>query len=249
MLNLFIGYSSLLEVNSLNTKISYVFQNRDLLKLALTHKSYANEQGGPKASHNERLEFLGDAILGAAIADLLYDRLPQAAEGMLSRIRAQLVRAETLAAIARDLDLGPILLLGKGELATGGQTKDSILSSALEALIGAIYMDTGFIAAKSAVLEYFTDRLDAACIAENRSDYKTMLQELAQNLYRRSPEYLVVDELGPDHEKIFEVKVSILGKERFGKGKNKKEAEQNAAKFLIDHLQTETLRHGAEKQI
>ena len=101
MLNLFIGYSSLPLVNSLNSNISYVFQNPELRRLALTHKSFANEQGGPKASHNERLEFLGDAILGAAIADLLYDRLPQAAEGMLSRIRAQLVRAETLAAIAR----------------------------------------------------------------------------------------------------------------------------------------------------
>ena len=226
-------------MTTLTTIISYAFCDSALLRLALTHKSFANESATNKTNHNERLEFLGDAILGAAIAGLLCEKLPQAPEGMLSRIRAQLVRAETLAEIAKKVQLGEAILLGKGELATGGKDKDSILSSGLEALIGAIYLDSDFDTVRKIVEQLFMDRLEAVCVAENRSDYKTMLQEIAQNAYRRSPEYAVVDEVGPDHDKIFEVKVSIGGQSRYGKGRNKKEAEQNAARFMIDYLATE----------
>lgn len=233
-------------MTSLEAKIPYVFKDSELLQRALRHKSHANEERGRTAAltdaqqteqHNERLEFLGDSVLGLVISDLLSEKFPRANEGILSRMRAQLVRAETLALQARRLELGTHLYLGKGELATGGAEKESILSSAYEALIGALYLDGGFAAVFALVSAHFTAAIDALVAGELAGrDAKTSLQEFAQARFKVSPVYQVVGEAGPDHEKTFEVKVRVGEAERYGKGRNKKEAEQHAAGFLLDHL-------------
>lgn len=227
----------------LESKLHYHFKDPAILQLALSHKSHANEgrkKGLSKDEfvtlHNERLEFLGDSVLGLVITDLLGEKFPLANEGKLSKMRSSLVKEETLARLARELKLGEHLLLGKGEEGTQGRDKDSILSSTYEAILGAIYLDGGFSAAFEAGRRHFETLIESASDFSAHHDTKTMLQELSQSRFRKSPSYKVVSEAGPDHEKEFEVMVSVGEYERYGKGRNKKEAEQAAARYLYDHL-------------
>lgn len=229
--------------DSLEAKLFYQFKDPEILRLALRHKSHANEarrQGVSKedfvALHNERLEFLGDAVLGLVMSDLLSEKFSQVDEGRLSKMRSLLVKEETLARVARSISLGEHLLLGKGEETTQGRNKESILSSGYEAILGAIYLDGGLPAVFTSMRQHFAVLLDEVALLSRLSDTKTQLQEISQARFRRSPSYEVVAEEGPDHEKIFEVKVSVDSFTRFGKGRNKKEAEQNAARFLVEAL-------------
>jgi ribonuclease-3 len=216
-------------------KTGYEFRNSRLLKTALTHSSYASEHGKSYMSNNERLEFIGDAFLDAIVGMKLYDIMSDVHEGELSKTRANVVCERSLAEIARDIGLGEWLMLGRGEDASGGRNKDSILADALEAVIGAVIIDGGYDAGRRLVLGLFADHIRLAVRGELYSDYKTMLQEKLQKKYHTvSIEYEIVGESGPDHDKTFTVEVSVRGRVLGrGSGRNKKEAEQAAAKDVI----------------
>ena len=205
--------------------------------IALTHKSYCNEHRDEDCLDNERLEFLGDAVVDLAISHRLMERFPNASEGELSKLRALIVNEEALAKIARKIGLGDLLLLGRGEELTGGREKSSVLADALEAVMGAIYRSGGMTRIMELVDRFFTDILDGVADGRAGQDYKTMLQEDVQNRLRVSPRYRVVNESGPDHEKIFEVEVTI-GADIFARssGRSKKEAEQAAAQKTLAML-------------
>lgn len=195
-----------LKVNSINRqrllhRLGYEFRNQALFDLALTHRSCG-------ATNNERLEFLGDSILNFVVGEWLFDRFPEAKEGELSRLRAQMVKGETLAEIAREFDLGPCLNLGEGEMKSGGFRRDSILADAVEALIGAIHRDSGMPEAKERVLAWYQTRLDSLELATNRKDPKTELQEFLQSKKEALPEYDVVDIGGEAHSQLFTVRCS-----------------------------------------
>lgn len=211
--------------------------DRPLALIALTHKSYCNEHRDEECLDNERLEFLGDAVVDLAISHRLMERFPNASEGELSKLRALIVNEEALAKIARKIGLGDLLLLGRGEELTGGRDKSSVLADALEAVMGAIYRSGGMTRIMELVDRFFTDILDGVAEGRAGQDYKTMLQEDVQNRLRVSPRYRVVNESGPDHEKIFEVEVTI-GTEIFARssGRSKKEAEQAAAQKTLAML-------------
>jgi ribonuclease III len=202
---------------------------------ALTHKSYCNEHRADLTVDNERLEFLGDAVVDLAVSHRLMERFPSADEGELSKLRALIVNEDALARVARELRVGELLRMGRGEELTGGRDKSSVLADALEAVIAAVYLTQGLPAVMAVVDRHFADAL--AGVAEGRSgdDYKTRLQELMQSQGRASPRYRVVAEEGPDHAKTFEVEVSVGG-ELFGRatGRNKKEAEQAAARKTLE---------------
>lgn len=215
-------------------KLDYIFSNPALFRQALAHKSAG-------AENNERLEFLGDAILNWMIAEAVYHKFPRASEGEMSRLRAQLVRQESLADIARQLQLGEQLILGSGELKSGGHRRDSILADALEALIAAIYQDSQSMeSCRRVVLGWFADKLDKLSLVEESRDHKTQLQELLQARGLALPSYDVVDETGPDNERLFKVKcqVSALQQQAVAAGSSKKQAEQKAAALVLDKVQT-----------
>jgi ribonuclease-3 len=198
-----------------------------LLELALTHRSYAYEHGGLPT--NERLEFLGDAVLGVIITEALYTRHPELPEGQLAKLRAAIVNSRALASLARELGIGAYLKLGRGEEISGGRDKSSILADAVEAVIGAFYLDRGTEPTRELVLRLFTDLLDDAASLGAGLDWKTSLQELAASRQLGIPEYTVL-ESGPDHEKWFEATAVLAGEGvGEGRGRSKKEAEQNAA--------------------
>jgi ribonuclease-3 len=203
------------------------FRNRALCELALMHRSYAFEQG--LNVNNERLEFLGDAVLGMVVTDLAFREFPEMSEGELAKLRAAIVNMGALAEVARDLGLGRFVLLGKGEETSGGRDKASILADALEALLGAIYLDRGLETARRLIERLFRPRMIAYVRGEGERDYKTILQELASAELRTLPEYRI-SERGPDHEKEFTATVYLGGTAwGTGVGRSKKEAEQQAA--------------------
>lgn len=205
-----------------------------LLELALIHRSWAFEQG--RHDNNERLEFLGDAVLGLVVTDEVYARHPDEPEGRLAKLRAAAVKTDSLAEVARGIDLGAFLRLGRGEAASGGSGKDSILADGLEAVIGAIYLDQGIDAARMIVRRLMASRLDALADVTAALDFKTSLQELAAAEFATVPRYRVTDE-GPDHEKTFTATVAIDGRAYgVGIGKSKKQAEQHAAEQAWRHL-------------
>jgi ribonuclease III len=208
--------------------LGYHFTDGELLEQALRHASYCNE-AGKKQQDNQRLEFLGDAVLSLCVSQRLMARFPTAHEGDLSVTRAQVVSEEGLSEVARTLGFGKWLLLGKGEEKSGGRGKAKILADAFEALIAAVYLDGGFQAANDLVERLLTERINAAEI-KNFYDFKTRLQETSQARLRATPTYRVVQELGPDHDKRFVVAVTI-GSDEWARavGKSKKEAEQMAA--------------------
>ncbi len=224
----------------LETALGYRFAERELLRVALTHRSFANEQGGD-APDNERLEFLGDAVLDLIVGHLLMNLCPDLAEGELSVTRSRVVSEAGLAEVARDLDLGRWLLLGKGEARSGGREKASILSGSFEALMAAVYLDGGFGAAWSLASRFFARRLESLDL-ETSGDFKTRLQEVVQAAHRATPTYSVVGESGPDHDKTFEVAVRVGDKELArGRGKSKKAAEQRAAAAALALVEASAL--------
>ena len=229
-----------MKLEELEEKLGYHFQDRRLLEQALCHSSYANERHMDRLLNNERLEFLGDAVLELATSEYLYLNYPQMPEGEATRTRASIVCEQTLALCARDLGLGAWLRLGKGEELTGGRERDSITSDAMEALIGAIYLDGGFANAKEFIHRFVLNDL------EHRKlffDSKTILQEIVQAHFREHIQYELVNEEGPDHNKSFEVAVYI-GRDCLGtgKGRTKKAAEQEAAYRSILKLHQENIK-------
>lgn len=226
----------------LEAKLFHSFQNVALLELALSHKSQANElrhkveQGG-EVLHNERLEFLGDAVLQLCVSQLLWNQYPDCDEGRLSKLRSALVNETALADLARDIGLGPHLRLGRGEQSSGGRNKNSILASTYEALLGAVYLDAGFESTLKAVRQHFGTRISTADAFLASQDFKSVLQEKVQEDFRRAPTYKVVSESGPDHDKLFDISVSIGELSASGQGRSKKEAEQAAARALLSILE------------
>lgn len=214
-------------------RLGYEFGETALLDQALTHRSAGNP-------HNERLEFLGDAILGLVVAEALFQRFPDTDEGALSRLRARLVRKSSLAELGRELELGSYLLLGAGELRSGGQSRDSTLADALEALIGAVYLDGGHRPACELVLRLLRARLDALELGQAEKDPKTRLQELLQAQGRGLPEYEVLRVSGDPHAQEFRVacRVSEPARESRGRGTSRRRAEQAAAQQMLRELQT-----------
>lgn len=215
----------------------YSFKNQELLYQAIRHPSYVYEKDNPRVSDNQRLEFLGDAVINLAISNLLMESFPEMKEGDLSKYRASLVSENGLSCIALELELGDYLLLGKGEERTDGRKKLSILSDALEALIGAIYLDGGFTEALRVIAKLFSSLLESISHGKSVNDFKTDLQEYSQEAFQSTPQYRLEKETGPDHNKTFYAEVylkgDLMGK---GKGKSKKEAEQNAAKEALTCL-------------
>jgi ribonuclease-3 len=219
----------------LQQRISYTFREAVLLERALTHKSFANENR--LAEHNERMEFLGDAVLGLVVSELLMAARPRASEGDLSRLRAGLVSEQSLSAVARAIDLGSFLRLGRGEEQTGGRNKDSLLADALEALVASVYLDGGINEAAQFVRRHFAERFSLLHAAGGMSDFKTMLQEICQERLKVLPEYRITAEAGPDHEKRFTIELTVRGEPvGRGTGRSKKEAEQMAAKEALERL-------------
>ena len=224
--------------DDLATVLDYSFNNRGLLYQALRHPSYVYEQGDPGIPDNQRLEFLGDAVVNLAISNLLMDSFPEMKEGDLSKYRASLVSENGLSCIARELKLGDYLLLGKGEERTNGREKLSILTDALEALMGAIYIDGGFTNALRVITRLFGPLLNRTGFGTSMEDFKTVLQEYSQDALQLTPEYRLERETGPDHNKTFYVAVYLKGNlTGKGRGKSKKEAEQNAAKEALACLE------------
>jgi ribonuclease-3 len=218
---------------ALQKELGYQFTDPALLLRAHTHVSHEWDNG---VGHNEVLEFLGDAVLDLAVSDLLMRRYPARSEGDLSKMRAALVNTTVLAEKAALLGLGPLLRMGKGEERSGGRTKPSILAGAFEALLGAVYQDGGFEAARRLVERYFADDVEEKELG--RQDYKTRLQEISQMLFHAPPSYRVIAESGPDHDKRFVTEIAVGGKVLGkGEGKTKKQAEQQAAKKALGELQ------------
>jgi ribonuclease-3 len=217
-------------------RLGYCFRTPRLLEAALTHKSYLNEAPDPSRQDNERLEFLGDAVLDLVISELFLSRFPEAPEGDLSKLKAKTVSEAALSHVARRLDLGNSLVLGRGEDLTGGRDKPSLLADALEAVIAAVYLDGGLAAARHVVFTTFADLFDNLSRPEV-ADHKTELQEICQRDFSVLPVYRVLRESGPDHHKQFEVELSIRGEiYGVGTGRSKKEAEQQAARHALDRL-------------
>lgn len=218
-------------LSALENKIGHEFKKQSLLRQAVTHRSYANENrnSGP---FNERLEFLGDAVLSLISADFLYNKFPSMAEGDLTKLRSSLVCTASLSEYARRLSLGDFLMLGKGELATGGKERDSNLENAFEAVIAAVYLDGGLEEARKFVLRFLDDSVETHHISFK--DYKTKLQEIVQESHEETLNYVVTNVSGPDHNKRYEIEVhlnsNVIGK---GTGRSKKQAEQEAAKQAL----------------
>ena len=221
--------------SALSKKLGYVFRQPQLLQRALTHRSYAPE-------HNERMEFLGDSILGCVIAKYLYRRYPQLSEGELSRLRSNLVREETLATLAQQLDLGGHLRLGEGELKSGGFRRPSILADALEALFGAILLDSGFSEAEQAVLNLYVPYLETVDVQTQDKDAKTLLQEYLQGKRIPLPIYTIIAMQGEAHEQSFQVECAIpsLKISACGTGTSRRNAEQQAAQAAYQQLPATT---------
>jgi ribonuclease-3 len=220
------------QLDLLQKHLGYSFKDPALLLRCLTHVSYERKKN---EGHNEVLEFLGDAVLDLAVSDLLMQRNPDKSEGDLSRMRAALVNAFVLAEKATLLELGVFLRIGKGEERSGGRTKPSILAGAFEALLGGVYQDGGYQAARAVVERYFAADVTTKTLGQH--DYKTRLQEISQMLFRAPPVYRVVSETGPDHEKVFITEIAVGGKVLGkGEGRSKKQSEQHAARKALDAL-------------
>ena len=229
--------SILINWEKLQQNIKVAFRDQSLLQQAFTHSSHTNENPDELSCDNERLEFLGDALLSFIIADNLYQECPDTDEGKLTEIRVSLIREETLAQIASELKLGDYLYLGKGEASTGGRQRQTNLADTLEALIGAIFLDQGLDAARNFILNRFKSHLEKTKLGHLPSNYKSQLQEYTQSEYKQLPTYHLVEETGPDHDKTFTVSVliedKILGK---GSGKSKKIAEMEAARAAMEKI-------------
>ncbi len=230
-------------LSRLQESLGHTFQDPGLLVIALTHKSFTNENPELQRENNERLEFLGDSVLSLIIGNHLYRRHPELNEGALSKIRAHLVQVTSLAAVARKIGLGEFLFLGKGEEGTDGREKMSLLSDALEALIAGVYLDGGLRAATRVVLAHYRDLITAALERKDPSDYKTALQELCQERFGVLPEYTLSRSTGPDHQRVFVMELSVKGDVLgTGSGRSKKEAQQEAARQVLESFRKKKSR-------
>ncbi|MBP6125163.1 MAG: ribonuclease III [Leptotrichiaceae bacterium] len=219
-------------------KISYKFRNEEYLKEALTHRSYSNENNRDKQFDNEKLEFLGDAVVNLIVTEYIYNLGEGKKEGELAKLKSQIISEPVFSSIASDLKLGNYLYLSNGEIMSGGRNRKSILGDAFEALIGAIFKDSDYYTTKEIAMKYLMEKIENINDIEGTGDYKTILQELLQGEYRKMPEYELIRTAGPDHDKIFEISVKlndkIIGN---GSGKSKKEAEKNAAKEALKFVE------------
>ncbi len=222
------------DLKNLQQTLGYRFGKIDLLDNALIHSSFVNENPALSCKDNERLEFLGDAVIGLCLSDLLVRHFPDYAEGQLSKLRAYVVNEQSLAGLARELSIGHYLLLGRGEEGSGGRTKASILSNAFEAVTAAIYLDCGFEKTCEFLENVFEPLVEEGIKSVIYRDYKTALQEICQSRFKETPKYTLIDETGPDHDKVFEISLNIAGMiTTTGTGKSKKEAEQQAARRAL----------------
>ena len=225
-------------LRELEERLPYRFRDISRLDSALTHRSFVNENPSLACRDNERLEFLGDAVLGLCISDMLIAEFPDYTEGQLSKIRASMVNEQPLAELARKFRIGEYLRLGKGEEGSGGREKNSLLANTFEALIAAIYLDGGLDETMLFLRKLFAPLIKEGTQEFLYRDYKTALQEMAQVRFKESPQYALTGEYGPDHEKTFEMKLTIGDIiATVGVGKTKKEAEQQAAKKALEQLQ------------
>ncbi len=205
------------------------FRKIDLLNLAFSHRSFANENPGV-SDNNEKLEFLGDSVLGLVVAEYLFRTLPDRAEGEMARIKSFVVSEDSLVLIAKSLKVDNFILIGKGEEYSGGRSKKAILADCMEAIIGAYFLDSGFPPSRRFILRLLVPEIDKVLEDRHKKDYKTLLQELVQKKHKSYPRYNLVEKTGPDHDRTFWIEVKINGRSYGpGKGKNKKEAEQSAA--------------------
>lgn len=205
------------------------FRNQRFLNLAFSHRSFANE-AGKSIDNNEKLEFLGDSVLGLVVCEYLYTEFPDKNEGDMARIKSFVVSEGTLEIVAKNLKIDNYILIGKGEEYSGGRSKRAILADCMEAIIGAYYLDSGFKAARKFILANIVPEINKVLEDKHKKDYKTLLQEFVQKRFKSYPRYVMYQKTGPDHDRTFWVRVSIQGKDYGpGKGKNKKEAEQDAA--------------------
>ncbi len=222
-------------ISDLEKAIGYSFRNITLLQNALSHSSFANERWHDSLKSNERLEFLGDSVLGMLVAEFLYRNFPDRPEGELTRMRADMVCEKTLAAVARTLDLGRHLMLGRGEEQGGGRNRDSILADAVESVIAACYLDGGMDAASAFIRKFILVNVPVAKL--HNEDFKTVLQDLVQQKKNQVLAYKLVGESGPDHDKQFRVELTLNGEVvGVGSGSSKKRAEQAAAQSAIERL-------------
>jgi ribonuclease-3 len=229
-------YVAHIMLNNLQIAIHYTFKQVKLLVAALTHSSYINENFAG-AIHNERLEFLGDAVLELSVASILYDKFPQAREGELTSIRSSLVSQTALAAFARKLQLDSCLRLGKGAEAQGGRTSDALLADALEAVFGAVFIDGGFVAAKEVIEALMADHIFVDAGKLKDKDHKSLLQEITQKLFQDMPVYSLMGSSGPEHARIFYVKVTLPdGRTYEDAGSSLKKAEQTVAAKALKEL-------------
>jgi ribonuclease-3 len=235
------------ELAGLAARLGWDVGNQELFAQALAHRSWCAEH--PGSEPNERLEFLGDAVLGLVVTDYLYRTYPDLPEGELAKARAAVVNSVSLAGTARELQLGNALFLGKGEDASGGRSKLSILADAMEALIGAIYLDAGYSTVNAIVLELLGERLRESAKGPGDEDYKTRLQELCAQTYDELPVYRVADS-GPDHAKVFHAEVTVRGRSLGnGAGRSKKQAEQMAARYAWFALKAQPGQRAADARL
>ena len=228
-----------INLSEFQRKLIYEFKNVDFLMESLRHSSFVNEHPEMDIQDNERLEFLGDAVLNLVVGHILMQRYPDLKEGDLSRMRANLVNESQLASIARKMDLGSHILLGKGEVQSKGREKKSILANTYEAVIAAVYLDGGFDAVFRIIDGAFSSLMDFVARPSANHDYKSQIQELVQLKYQKIPDYTVVHESGPDHDKTFHVQLKIEEIQTKGVGKSKKAAEQDAARKGLEILQSD----------
>ena len=224
------------DLSILEKKILYKFNERTILDVALRHSSFVNEHDDANIKDNERFEFLGDAVLNLVVGHILMQRYPDLNEGDLSRMRAGLVNESQLANIARVIDLGSFLRLGRGEIQTNGREKNSILADTFEAVIAAVYIDGGFDEAFKMIEKHFSDLLNSIAALLYDHDYKSRVQELVQESHKIIPQYRVLQESGPDHDKTFNVQLDVREVRTEGIGKSKKMAEQDAARKAFEIL-------------
>lgn len=223
-------------MNELESKLKYVFKDKALLQTAMNHSSYANEHRSQSVSSNERLEFLGDSVLGQVVASYLFINFPELPEGQMTRLRAELVCEQSLFEVAKSLELGKYICLGRGEEHSGGRNRESILADAVEAVIAALYLDGGLDVAAAFIDRNILSRMDSLRTGIT-GDWKTALQELIQHNPGSTLEYELESESGPDHNKTFTVRVTLDGRTiGCGSGHTKKEAEQNAARSGLKEL-------------
>jgi len=223
-----------IDIAALEERIFYRFRNRGLLEEALRHRSFINEQTDSKLRDNERMEFLGDAVLNLIVSTILIRGYSNFTEGQLSRIRAGLINENQLSALAATLNLGDFIQMGKGEILSNGRNKKSILANTFEALIAAVYLDGGFERAFEFIRRLFSDLLEKVPDMLNLSDHKTRLQEWVQAKGHEVPEYILISSSGPDHDKTFSVQVKLFDRVALGTGKSKKAAEQDAARNALE---------------